>query len=55
MLRDFLFLDRCFSSFLPSWLFAWLAYHVAGDIVHVLLVIALISLIIHFVSRGRRR
>lgn len=35
------------------WLVAWAAFHVAGGAIHLLLVIAAISLIIHFV-RGRR-
>jgi len=35
------------------WLVAWAAFHIAGGAIHVLLVVAVISLIFHFV-RGRR-
>ena len=34
------------------WLLGFLAFHVAGGLIHVLLVIAVIVLILHFV-RGR--
>jgi Family of unknown function (DUF5670) len=34
------------------WLLGWTAFHVAGGLIHLILVIAAISLIIHFV-RGR--
>jgi hypothetical protein len=35
------------------WLMGFLAFHVAGGLIHLLLVIALISLVLHFV-RGTR-
>jgi hypothetical protein len=35
-----------------GWLVAWAAFHVAGGAIHLLLIIAVISLIVHFV-RGR--
>ena len=35
------------------WLVAWAAFHVAGGAIHLLLIVAVISLIIHFV-RGRQ-
>jgi hypothetical protein len=54
MLRDFLFLMLAFV-FLIFWLVAWLAFHIAGGLVHLLLVIAAISLVIHFVRRGSAR
>ncbi|MBV9084426.1 MAG: lmo0937 family membrane protein [Acidobacteriaceae bacterium] len=41
-----------FFILLIVWLVAWAAMHVAGGFVHLLIVIAVISLIIHFV-RGR--
>lgn len=42
-----------FIVLLLGWLLAWAAFHVAGGFVHLLLVIAVISLIVHFV-RGAR-
>ncbi|HWF07980.1 MAG TPA: DUF5670 family protein [Bryobacteraceae bacterium] len=35
------------------WLVVWAAFHVAGGAVHLLLVVAVISLLVHFM-RGRR-
>jgi hypothetical protein len=34
------------------WLLGWGAFHIAGGLIHLLLVVAVISLILHFV-RGR--
>ena len=42
-----------FVVLLLGWLVAWAAFHVAGGLVHLLLVVAVISLILHFV-RGAR-
>ena len=42
-----------FVVLLLGWLVAWAAFHVAGGFVHLLLVIAVIALILHFV-RGAR-
>jgi len=53
MVRDSLFL-LLFFVFLIIWLVSWLAFHVAGGLVHLLVVIAEIFLILHFV-RGRGR
>ena len=50
MLRDSLFL-LLFFFFAVIWLISWLAFHVAGGLVHLLIVIAIISLVIHFVRR----
>jgi len=36
-----------------AWVFSFLVFHVAGGLIHILLVFAVISLILHFV-RGRR-
>ena len=48
-----------FSSFLVlfivlfvAWVFGWFAFRVAGGLIHILLVIAVIALIVHF-ARGR--
>ncbi len=49
---DILFLVL-FFLLLAAWLVSWLAFHIAGAAIHILLVIALISLVIHFV-RGPR-
>ena len=35
-----------------AWLLGWAAFHVAGGLIHLLLVVAVIFLILHFV-RGR--
>ncbi|CAN5346551.1 hypothetical protein BH09PSE3_BH09PSE3_05120 [soil metagenome] len=35
------------------WLLGFLAFHVAGGLIHLLLVVAVIMIVIHFVS-GRR-
>jgi len=51
LLADFFFLVL-FFVLLVVWLIAWAAMHVAGGFVHLLIVVAVISLIIHFV-RGR--
>jgi len=52
MLRDFVFL-LLFFILLVVWGFSWLAYHVAGGMIHLLLLFAVISLVLHF-FRGRR-
>lgn len=52
MLRDVLFL-MLFFVLLGIWMVGWIAFHVAGGLIHLLLVIAVISLIVHLV-RGRR-
>jgi hypothetical protein len=51
MIRDFLFLVL-FFVLLVAWLLAWLAFHVTGGMIHLLLIIAVISLAIHL-FRGR--
>jgi hypothetical protein len=42
-----------FFVLLFVWITAWAAFHVAGGLIHLLLVLAVISLIVHFVA-GRR-
>jgi Family of unknown function (DUF5670) len=42
-----------FVVLLVMWLLGFTAFHVASGLIHILLVIAVISLILHFV-RGRR-
>jgi hypothetical protein len=51
LIRDFFFIFL-FFVLLVVWLVAWAAFHLAGGLVHLLLIIAVISLILHFV-RGR--
>jgi hypothetical protein len=41
-----------FIVLLVMWLMGFFAFHVAGGLIHLLLVIALISLVLHF-FRGR--
>lgn len=52
LLTDFFFIVL-FIVLIVIWLVAWAALHVTGGFVHLLLVLAVISLIVHFV-RGRR-
>jgi len=42
-----------FVVLVVAWLLGWAAFHVAGGLIHLLLIVAVISLIVHFV-RGRR-
>ena len=51
LIGDFIFLVL-FFVLVVGWLLAWAAFHVAGGAVHLLLIIAVIFLIMHFV-RGR--
>ena len=39
-----------FFILIVSWLFGWVLFHVAGGLIHALLVLAIISLIWHFVQ-----
>lgn len=50
LIRDFIFLVL-FVVLLVVWLVAWAAFHVAGGLIHLLLVVAVIFLILHFVAR----
>ena len=40
-----------FAVLLLMWLLGMFAFHVAGGLIHLLLVIALISLVVHFFRR----
>ena len=42
-----------FAVLLILWLLGFFAFHVAGALIHLLLIIAVISLVMHF-FRGRR-
>jgi putative effector of murein hydrolase LrgA (UPF0299 family) len=44
----FLFLLLAFLFF-GVWIVSWLAFHIAGGLIHILLVIGVIMLIVHFV------
>jgi hypothetical protein len=41
-----------FVVLLVAWVLGWFAFHAAGALIHVLLIVAVISLVVHFV-RGR--
>ena len=41
-----------FIVLLAVWVLGWFAFHVAGGLIHILLIVAVISLIVHF-ARGR--
>ena len=38
-----------FILLLLAWIFSWAVFHIAGGMLHILLVLAVISLIVHFV------
>lgn len=42
-----------FVILLIAWILGWGVFHVAGAMIHILLIVALISLILHFI-RGTR-
>ena len=50
MFRDIIFLILFFVLG-GVWLVSWAAFHIAGGMIHLLLVIAVLSLIVHFVRR----
>jgi hypothetical protein len=50
MLRDSLFLIL-FFVLLCVWLVGWAAFHIAGGLIHLILVVAVISLVVHFLRR----
>lgn len=43
-----------FFVLLAIWVSAWAAFHVASGLIHLLLLFAVISLVIHFLRAGRR-
>ncbi len=43
-----------FVILLIAWIMGWTVFHVASGLIHILLVVALISLVLHF-ARGSRR
>ncbi len=51
VIGDFIFLVL-FFMLLAVWLVGWFALHIAGGAIHLLLVIAVISLVVHL-FRGR--
>jgi hypothetical protein len=53
LIRDFIFL-ALFFVLIIGWLLAWIAFHVAGGLIHLLLIIAVIALVLHFIGGGRR-
>jgi hypothetical protein len=50
VLTDFAFLFL-FLMFAAVWIVSWAAFHVAGALIHLLLIFAVISLIIHIFRR----
>ncbi len=42
-----------FVILLIAWILGWTVFHVASGMIHILLVVALISLVLHFI-RGPR-
>jgi hypothetical protein len=52
VLSDFLFLIL-FFALLGMWLVFWAALHIASGLIHLLLIIAAVSLIMHLFSHRR--
>ena len=52
MIRDFIFLVL-FFFFLAVWGVSWFALHITGGLIHLLLIVAAISLVLHL-FRGSR-
>jgi small neutral amino acid transporter SnatA (MarC family) len=52
VIRDFIFLVL-FFIFLGIWAVSWFAFHIAGGMIHLLLIVAAISLLLHL-FRGSR-
>jgi hypothetical protein len=52
LIGDFLFLI-VFFLLIGVWLVMWIGLHLAGGMIHLLLIIAVISLVLHL-FRGRR-
>ena len=42
-----------FIVLLVAWLLGWGVFHVATSLIHILLIVAVIALILHFVRGGR--
>ena len=40
-----------FLVLLVAWFAAWIMFHVAGALIHLLLIVAVISLVLHFLRR----
>jgi hypothetical protein len=40
-----------FVILLVLWLLGFLAFHIAGGLIHLLLIVAVISLVVHFLRR----
>lgn len=43
-----------FVVLLLAWIFGFVVFHVAGAALHLLLILAIISLVVHFVRGGTR-
>jgi hypothetical protein len=52
LITDFLFLILFFLA-LGAWLMLWAMFHLAGGLIHLLLIIAAVSLLLHL-FRGRK-
>ena len=52
LIGDFIFLI-IFFAVIGLWLALWIGLHIAGGLIHLLLIVAVISLIVH-IMRGRR-
>ncbi len=42
-----------FFVLLVSWVLSFVAFHVTGGLIHILLIVAVIALILHFVAGSR--
>ncbi|MGZ4834044.1 MAG: DUF5670 family protein [Terriglobales bacterium] len=41
-----------FVVLILAWIFSWAIFHIAGGLLHILLIVAVFSLILHFVRGG---
>ena len=44
-----------FAVLLVAWLLGWGVFHVAGGLIHLLVILAVVSLVVHLVRGGRAR
>lgn len=42
-----------FAVLVVAWLLGWGAFHVAGGLIHLLLIVAVVFLVLHFVRRRK--
>jgi hypothetical protein len=51
--KETVMLLAIFAVLVVVWLLGWGAFHVAGGLIHLLLIVAVVFLVLHFVRRRR--